>query len=430
MSDFQTEEVMIETKAAVKLADLYQKDYIKQQIRFRAAIRSFDDYFPSESFDFIFSSPGLTELCGNHSGNGNVLAAAIDLDTIALVKKTDSDNIIVHSKGKKPVAVNINDLTPDDKRFGQSSELIRGIAAGMKEAGYKIGGFSAYTESTIPKGSGLAASTAFEMIICTIFSQLFNDSSIPALTLARIAESAEKAFYGKRNVFIYKLIAAYGGINECDLNDKENPVIKGVDFDMKGTGFSLCITKTPEEPGQFAGANAFIPHELRSVAELMNVSSLSETNKEAVMARMSYIRKMSGDRAFLRTMHFFEENERVCEAAQALRDGDFETYLRVMKISGDSSYKYLQNIYPPENPFSQGSAFALFLSDGVLRIKGVSKIQGGGFSGSIQSYVPCDMAEQYIMAMEAGFGLGCCREIQFRKYGCVQIENIYASSVH
>jgi galactokinase len=407
----------------VKISELYRKDYIRQQIRLRTAMRVFDDSFPGESFDLVFSTPGLTELCGNRASGGKILAAAVNLDTIALVKMTDNNRISIYSKHAKPDFIDLTNLEPDVEHFGQYAEIVRGIAAGFLKEGLKIGGFTAYIETNIPKESGLGALASFEITIANIFSQLYNSSAVPEMTLAKIADEAEKNYFGYRDDGLFsKIVAAIGGVNTADFTDARNPITKPVDFDLNALGYTLCVTKTIEDRNIFAGANSFIPHELKAVAELLNVDSLSHTTKESVMTRMSFIRKMNGDRAFLRTMHFYDENERVTAAAEALKDGDTQKFLRIIKQSGDSSYRYLQNIFPPENPFAQSTAIGLYLSDNLLGGEGFSKVAGCSFTGCIQAFVPKDMTEKYITGMDAVFGLSSCRKLEFRSHGSVRIE--------
>jgi galactokinase len=414
---------MFTASTPVKLSELCRNNYIKQQIRYRTAMRTFDEHFPDENIDFVFSSPGVTDLCGNHPayGNGKILTAAINLDTIALVKQTDDNIVTIHSKDQKPFTVKLNELEPDEKQFGEFSSIVRGIAAVMMNNGYKIGGFTAYTETNIPPAAGVV--TAFEMLIGNIISHIYNNGEIPVMEIARMSESAQSVFFGKRSGLLEKIVCGHGGIMEADLTDPENPGIVGVDFDLSKAGYALCLTNTGVEDAHFTASNSYIHHDMKSAAEQMNVSSLRQTARESVFTRMPYIRKMAGDRVFLRAMHYFDENERVVTAAEALRGGDFDGFLRVMKSSGDSCFKYLQNVFMQENPFEQSVAVALYISEGLLGDKGVVKPLGGRFAGTIQSYVPSAMTEKYVMGMEAAFGLGCCRVLNFRPLGCVRVEH-------
>jgi galactokinase len=361
-------------------------------------------------------------LCGNHPayGNGKILTAAINLDTIAFVKRTEDDVITLHIKDQKPINVKLDDLLPDEKQFGELSAIVRGVAAAFRNAGYKIGGFCAYAETNIPAAAGALA--AFEMLVGTIFSHIYNNGAVPVLDLARLAVSAESDFFGKHSGLLNKFVCGIGGIVEADLTDPENPSVTDVEFDLSEAGYALCLTKTGDEANHFAASNSYIIHEMKSVSEQMNVLSLRHTAKASVMTRIAYVRKMAGDRAFLRAMHYFDENDRASNAAEALRDGDFDRYLRVVKSSGDSCFKYLQNVLMPENPFEQSIVVALYISDGLLDGKGVVKPFCGGFSGMIQSYVPAAMTEEYKMGMEAVFGLGCCKVSDFRPFGCVRVE--------
>jgi galactokinase len=404
--------------------ELYGKDHIRQQIRYKAAIRAFDSFAPGEDFDYFYSAPGRTELCGNHThhNNGKVLAAAINLDTIALVKKTETKEVIIYSKGYGEVRIDLTDLRVNENQFGVPQELIRGVASEFAENGYNIGGFTAYMESNIIAESGLAFAVSFEILLGTIFSDLYNDGKISDMRLAKIGRDAEFKYYGRPSGLLDQTAIVTGGVTKMDFFDTENPIVIKTDFSMQATGYQICITDTRGEYANLAATYAAIPHEMKSIAESFHGKTLRDITKDEVLSRASYVRRIFGDRAFLRAMHYFDENVRVEKAVEALNNNDFEAFLAIIKASGDSSYKLIQNIYPSGNPAAQGIAIGLYMSEQILDGRGVSRVHGGGFAGTIQCYLPSEMTEEYIMKMEAIFGLGCCHLINFRNYGGVRVD--------
>jgi galactokinase len=420
--------------SAVSLSTLYGADYIKQQVRYRNAITAFADVFGGAEADCAFSAPGRTELCGNHTDHncGKALAAAVNVDIIAVVKKTDDEIITIKSNDFPTDTINLTDLinlsdligksANCERHFGQSSEIIKGIAAGFLNAGYKIGGFCAYTHSTIPKGSGLSSSAAYEVLIGTILSHLYNDDTLTPLEIAKIGQYAESEWYGKPCGLLDQIASAMGGCLRLDFYDPSNPSAEQVEFDPKAAGYTLCITDTKGSHADLTADYADIPREMKSVAEMLNVPFLTETSKAVVISQAAHVRKMCGDRAFLRAMHFFDENDRVDSAEAAIRRGDYTAYFNIIRQSGESSYKLLQNIYSPSRPDIQGLSVGLYLTEQFLGEMGVCRVHGGGFAGAIQSYIPTDMTESYRLYIDTVFGLGCCYRLNVRNYGGVKIQ--------
>ncbi len=371
----------------------------------------------------IYSAPGRSEIGGNHTDHqrGKVLAAAIDLDALAVVKKTDDNIITIKSKGYDEFSVDLGNLEVIDGELGTSPALVRGIAAGFKNAGLKIGGFSAYTTNDVLSGSGLSSSAAFEILIGTVLSGLYNESAIDPVFIAKVGQMAENKYFGKPCGLLDQMACSVGGICNIDFADQDEPKIKKLDVDFNRYGHALCIVDTKGSHAGLTDEYAAVPSEMRAVAGYFKKSVLSEVSKEEFYENIVNIRKVSGDRAVLRAMHWYSENKRVDEEVKALESGEFDRFKSLIKASGDSSFKYLQNVFTTKNIKEQGVSFGLAMSDEILGSSGVSRVHGGGFAGTIQAFVPTDMVDEYRCKMENVFGEGACFVLKIRPVGGVKI---------
>jgi galactokinase len=378
----------------------------------------------------IFSSPGRTEVGGNHTDHqlGRVLAGAVNLDNIAIVAKNDSDTIKISSVGYSEFEVDLNDLTIDESKFSTSTSLVKGIAYRLKELGYKIGGFEAVIEGRVPEGSGLSSSASFEVLIGAIFSHLFNNGKLDPVENAKIGQWSENNFFGKPCGLMDQTACSVGGFITIDFKDAANPIVKSLDFDFAKTGYSLVITNTGGSHANLDSEYALLPDEMKAVAKELGEEVLRPLSLETVVENIPNIRGRVGDRALLRAIHFQIENNRVVDEVEALEANDFKKFLDLVIESGNSSYMYNQNIYAQtqdnfdKKMADQGVALGLALSDIVLKGSGAWRVHGGGFAGTIQAFVPNDKLEEYISTLENTFGKGNCHKLFIRSKGSIKVE--------
>lgn len=395
----------------------------QQAIRYTKTLSRFKEVFGEKEVS-VFSSPGRTEIGGNHTdhNHGRVLASAVNLDNIAVVAKNDSNIIRIESSGYQSFEVDLNYLIPNENEFLTSNALVRGINARLKELGYKIGGFDAVIDGCVPKGSGLSSSASFEVLIGAIVSHLFNEDNIDPILNARIGQYAENVFFGKPCGLMDQVACSVGGLVIIDFADVNNPVVKKVDFDFESTGFSLVITDTRGDHTNLNDEYAVLPKEMKEVAAHLGCSVLRETTLEKVMDIAPSIRKKVGDRAILRAIHFECENDRVVDEVAALENNDFKKFLQLVIDSGHSSYMYNQNIYVSNNIQEQAVSLGLAYSELVLKGAGAWRVHGGGFAGTIQAFVPENLLEKYITTLNHLFGAGSCHPLFIRQKGVVKLD--------
>lgn len=369
----------------------------------------------------LFTASGRTELGGNHTDhqNGQVLATSVDLQIMAAVSKNDGrgagddtsgdKTIEIYSEGFGLIKLDISDLSPSNDEKGTTAGLIRGVLAGLAEQGFRVDGFKAYIASEIPAGSGLSSSAAFEILIGRIQSGLYNDNSVSYVELAKIGQFAENEYFGKPCGLMDQLACASDSIVYIDFAYDGCPIIEEIDFDFEAHGYKLCITGTGGSHADLTDEYAAIPAEMKAVAEIFGRDKLRGISAEQLLEKSSDIRKKAGDRALLRALHFAKETERAKAEAEALKDADMEEFLRLVKESGNSSYKLLQNIYVGDD---QPIAVGLAVSEMVLGEDGVCRVHGGGFAGTIQAFVKIEAVDRYRKAMDKLFGAGACRVLQ------------------
>ncbi|HBE10291.1 MAG TPA: galactokinase [Lachnospiraceae bacterium] len=409
------------------LMDVYLDEALLPYLRerFAGAIDSFIKAYKVTDGD-IYSAPGRTEVGGNHTDHqhGRVLAASINRDAIAVVSKADSINVISEAGGGM-ITIDINDLEKKDGEEGTTASLIRGVAAGLKNRGYKIGGFNAYVTSDVLIGAGLSSSAAFETLIGTIISGMYNDMQVSAIEIAQIGQFAENVYFGKPCGLMDQMASSVGSLVTIDFKDPEAPVVEKVEFDMASHGYSLCITDTKADHVNLTPDYAAVPAEMKAAAAVFGKEYLREVDPAELFANISLIREKVNDRAALRALHFITENARVGQQVDALRAGDINAFLAAVKASGDSSYKYLQNVYTNKDVEHQAVSIALGVSDYVLNnggaSHGVARVHGGGFAGTIAAFVQNDFVPEYKKTMDKTFGEGACSILQIRKYGGMKL---------
>lgn len=415
---------LLQGKHSALFKDIYLDESLLdyQNKRYADAVAKFEELFGEKEVE-IYSAPGRSEVGGNHTDHqlGMVLATSINLDAIAVVSKTGENIIRVVSEGYDMVEVDIEDLEEKAFEEGTTIALIRGVAANLKERGYVIGGFEAYITSDVLIGAGLSSSAAFEVIIGTIVSGLFNDMSISPVLIAQAGQFAENVYFGKPSGLMDQMACSVGGLIHIDFKNPQEPVVEKVPSDFEAHKYSLCIVDTKEFHDDLTEDYAEIPAEMKKVAAFFKKNVLREVDEEEFFQQIPGLRSVLGDRPVLRALHFFEEEKRVESQVHALRNGKFEEFLSLVKASGDSSFKYLQNIYTNRAVQKQAMSVALGVSESVLKKHGVSRVHGGGFAGTIQVFVENDFVEEYRKAMDKVFGAGSCHVLKVRQHGGIQV---------
>lgn len=406
------------------LKKLYgEKALNAQRERYQKAEKAFEELFGAQENTMIFSASGRTEVGGNHTDHnrGKVLAAAVSLDVIAFVVPTADGVITVKSEGFPQDVVDVSDLSVKDADKNTSAALIRGVADAFNRDGLSVGGFKAYTTSNVLKGSGISSSAAFEVLIGTILSHLYNGGKVSPVKIAQFAQYAENAHFGKPSGLMDQMASSVGGFIEIDFADTANPVIDAISYDFANSGYSLCIVDTKGNHADLTPEYAAIPVEMKSVAKFFGKNELRDITREQLWENIAEVRKTCGDRAVSRAFHFFDENERVDREAAALRNGDVETFLHEVTASGNSSFKYLQNIFASVDSKEQGMVLGLYTAEKVLNGRGACRVHGGGFAGTIQAFVPNDLLEKFISEMEHLFGKGSCYNLFIRPLGGTKV---------
>ena len=397
----------------------------KQKERYAAAIDSFAALYGADREAALYSVAGRSELSGNHTdhNHGRVIAASIDLDIIAVASPNGEDTIRVKSEGFHEDVIDINFFTaPRETPEGHSDELIAGMVAGFRENGYAVGGFDAYTTSSVLKGSGISSSAAFEDMIGNILNHIFNEGKIDNVEIAKIAQYAENVFFGKPCGLMDQMACAVGGIVAIDFADPKSPVINKLDVDISGAGYNLCITNTGGNHADLTEDYASVPAEMKEIAAYFGKSVLRDLEEENFVASIPLLRGKYSDRSILRALHFFAENRRVGEQTEALANGDLDAFFANVIASGRSSYCYLQNVYTTKNVEEQGLSLALCLSERQLSGKKAAwRVHGGGFAGTIQAFVPTNDVPAYREAMDAAFGAGACMVLRIRPVGAIKL---------
>lgn len=373
---------------------------------------------------FKFSAPGRTEISGNQVDhqNGCVLAGAVNLESVAEVSLNNTDLIRVDSEGYSPVEVDLNDLSVHDDEKNTTAALIRGVAAAFAQRGCKLSGFDARVSSTVLPGSGLSSSAAFEVLIGTICNSIFFDDSLTPVEIAQIGQWAENVYFGKPCGLMDQMASAVGGMVFIDFADPEKPVVERLDFDFSAAGHALCIIDSGADHADMTGEYAAVPGELKALSALFGKSVLREVPEEEFLAVLPQLRHRVPDRAILRAFHFYRENDRVRAQADALRHNDFDTFLRLVKESGRSSWMYMQNVIPHGAVEHQDMAVALALCDTLLQGRGAYRVHGGGFAGTVQAFVPMDMLDEFKAGVENVLGAGSCHVLSIRGEGSGRVQ--------
>ena len=371
-----------------------------------------------------FSAPGRTEISGNHTDHqhGCVLAGAVNLDTVAAVRVNGTNKIRIQSKGYPMCEVSLEQLTPVESEINSTPALVRGVAARFAQVGCEVKGFDAYCESTVLPGSGLSSSAAYEVLIGTIINCLFFDKKLSAIEIAQVGQYAENVFFGKPCGLMDQMASSVGAMVFIDFKDPQAPVVEKIDFDFASAEHALCIIDTGADHADLTDEYAAVPGELKALCNILGEGELRSIPKMDFYSNIQRLREEVGDRAVLRAIHIYDENQRVKLQKKALQAGDFASFLSYVTESGLSSWRYLQNVIPAGRKEKQEVAFALTIAEKLLNGRGACRVHGGGFAGTIQAFVPNDLLEEFKNGIESVLGEGSCYVLSIRPQGGVEME--------
>ena len=387
-------------------------------------IRKFNDFY-HKPVQFFFSAPGRTELSGNHTDHqlGKVLAGAVDLDTAAAVAPNGEGLIRLLSEGRPLCEISLDSLEPRPGETGTSAALIRGVAAGIAARGFSVPGFDAYVSSRVLTGSGLSSSAAFEVLLATVINHL-SGAALSPLELAQIGQYAENVYFGKPCGLLDQAASSLGGVITIDFADEKAPLVEHLELDLAAYGYALCIVDSGADHADLTDEYAAIPGELSRICAHFGKKHLREVPEEDFYASLPALRRCAGDRAVLRAIHVYEENKRVTAQVEALKTGEFDRFLELVKASGRSSWMYLQNVIPAGCKEHQDLALALALAEKLLDGCGACRVHGGGFAGTIQAFVPLAKLEAFRAGIEAVLGEGSCHVLSIRAEGGILLEEV------
>lgn len=391
---------------------------VEQTARYSGLIKRHEELFHETEQDILLvSAPGRTEIGGNHTDHnrGRVLAAAVNLDTLAAVSARKDMEVHIYSEGYEPLVLDLTGLDVVEAEKGTTASLVRGVAARMKELGYQIGGFNAAVTSSVASGSGLSSSAAFEVMTCAILDELYNGFSIDFITRAKISQYAENVYFGKPSGLLDQMASSAGGLVTVDFRS-DDPEVRAMNFDFAKYGYALVVVATGGSHADLTDDYAAIPAEMKQVAACFNEPYLRRVRPEEFYQAMPKLRGKVSDRALLRAMHFFEEDERVLRQVAALDRNDLFAFMWEIICSGRSSYMFLQNVYARID--DQSLSLALALAEHLLADKdGAWRIHGGGFAGTTLNFVPAAQLRHFIDTMENAFGEHCCHVLDIRPEG-------------
>ena len=378
-----------------------------------------------EKPQFLFSAPGRTELCGNHTDHqgGMVLAAAVNLETVAAIRPRTDGKVRLLSEGYPMCELSLDRLEPQFEETGSTASLIRGTAFGFKERGFEPVGFDACVTSGVLTGSGLSSSAAFEVLLGTVENYL-TGANLPALEVARIGQRSENLFYGKPSGLLDQAASASGGVVFLDFAPGEETKSEKISVNFEEHGFALVVIDSGADHANLTDEYAAIPKELGRVCAFFGKKVLREVEEEAFYAQLPAVRAAAGDRAVLRAMHIYDENRRVLLARAALKSGDLQSFFRQLHRSGRSSQLLLQNITPAGATDRQALAYTLACAERLLDGEGTCRVQGGGFAGTIQAFVPLDRLEAFCSEMNRLLDAEACHVLSVRQEGGVMLEEL------
>lgn len=420
-------ELIASAKADALWERLYQSEKKENIERYVSVCEGYEKSF-GEGDILLFTSAGRTEICGNHTdhNHGKVLAASINLDCVAAAGLNSSSKVrIISETFNQDFEIDLNDLEPS-KRHAGTVDLTKGIIKAFIDSGYQVGGFNAYVTSNVIASAGVSSSASYEMLVCSMLNELFNDGRIDVVAFAHMGKYSENVYWNKASGLMDQMACAVGGLIALDFNDPSDPEVKRIDFDFAKTGYAMIMVQTGKGHADLSEEYSSIPNEMKSVAAYFGKEALSECSEEALIEDIRAVREKCGDRAVMRAFHFFEENKKVDGAVAALNAGDFEKALSYVEASGNSSWKYLQNTYITGAVQEQGIPVALALTEIFIKKigRGACRVNGGGFAGVIQAFIPDEHAEEYAAYMDKALGEGSAHIMRIRPVGAACINRL------
>ncbi len=376
----------------------------------------------------LFSSPGRTEISGNHTdhNHGKVLAGSINLDCVGVAAKNNSSKVhIISETFNQSFIIDLNDLSPSDKKAG-TIDLVKGLLQGFKESGYEVGGFNAYITSNVISAAGVSSSASFEMLLCSILNTFFNEGRMDTVAYAHIGKYSENVYWDKASGLLDQMACAVGGLITIDFLEPASPVVEKIDFDFSSQNHSLIIVNTGKGHADLSADYSSVPIEMKKVAEFFGKEVCAEITEEEVIGHLAEVREYAGDRSVLRALHFFEENKRVEAEVKALKEGRFSDFLNNITASGNSSWKWLQNCFTNSAYQEQGITVALALTELFIagKQRGACRVHGGGFAGVIMAMLPNDLVEEYVAYIEKALGEGNAYRMSIRPYGAICFDTV------
>ncbi len=395
--------------------------------RYQNLVKSFQKKFAEEDVT-LFSSPGRTEISGNHTdhNHGKVLAGSINLDCVGVAAKNNSSKVhIISETFNQSFIIDLNDLSPSDKKAG-TIDLVKGLLQGFKESGYEVGGFNAYITSNVISAAGVSSSASFEMLLCSILNTFFNEGRMDTVAYAHIGKYSENVYWDKASGLLDQMACAVGGLITIDFLEPASPVVEKIDFDFSSQNHSLIIVNTGKGHADLSADYSSVPIEMKKVAEFFGKEVCAEITEEEVIGHLAEVREYAGDRSVLRALHFFEENKRVEAEVKALKEGRFSDFLNNITASGNSSWKWLQNCFTNSAYQEQGITVALALTELFIagKQRGACRVHGGGFAGVIMAMLPNDLVEEYVAYIEKALGEGNAYRMSIRPYGAICFDTV------
>ena len=420
----ETIQMMESEGAKTLLAKLYGEDAVAGNVaRYQELLKGYEKAFGDSGDVLLFSSPGRTDISGNHTdhNHGKVLAGSINLDCVGVAAKNSSSHVhIVSETYNQDFTIDLNHLEPSEKKAG-TVDLVKGLLKGFEESGYSVGGFNAYITSNVISAAGVSSSASFEMLLCSMLNTFFNEGRMDTVAYAHIGKYSENNYWDKASGLLDQMACAVGGLITIDFVEPSAPAVEKIDFDFGSQNHSLIIVQTGKGHADLSADYSSVPIEMKKVAQFFGKEVLSQVTEEEVIGNLSEVRRFAGDRSVLRALHFFEENKRVEAEVSALKENRFGDFLANITASGNSSWKWLQNCFTNSNYQEQGITVTLALTELFIaeKQKGACRVHGGGFAGVIMAMLPNELVDEYIGYIEGCTGKGSAFRMGIRPYGAI-----------
>ena len=428
MNQEHTLKLLESEKAKKLLGELYGKAAVAEnQKRYEDLVGKFVKEFGEKDL-YLFSSPGRTEISGNHTdhNHGKVLAGSINLDCVGVAAVNDTNFVnIVSETFNQSFTIDLNHLEPSDRMAG-TVDLVKGLLKGFEKSGYEVGGFDAYVTSNVISAAGVSSSASFEMLLCSMLNTFFNAGKMDTVAYAHIGKYSENHYWNKASGLLDQMACAVGGLITIDFLEPQAPVVEKIDFDFASQNHSLIIVNTGKGHADLSADYSSVPNEMKKVAQFFGKEVCAEIKEQDVIDHLAELRAYAGDRSVLRALHFFEENKRVEAEVRALKENRFDDFLDGITSSGNSSWKWLQNCYTNSNVQEQGISIALALTEMFIAEKkrGACRIHGGGFAGVIMAMLPNDLVDEYVAYIEKAMGEGSAYRMSIRPYGAICVNQM------